>query len=496
MTVVQSTTTTETVRPTAASIGIKASLRVQRRLQLLSLIAIDVVTANAAFFLAYHLRYVLGLGGDVVGESFVDYGVYIPVQLLFVALCLLGHQLRGSYTLPRGSSIAGEAAAIVASTAIAAMVVFALVSMVRYPASSRLMFIYVWPAAFALGILGRVMIRSVRAQLHSAGYGVERVLVVGNNRLARMVMQMLAQQGHLGYQVVGFVDEIVRTDFGRFRALGSVSHLPTAIEQLRVDRVIVALPAAQHNKVAWVLDHCQKDGVSFSIVPDLFELRLSHLSLDTVSGIPLFDLQETSIAGWNLFVKRVLDVVGSAALLVLLAPFLLMVALAIKLDSKGPVLFYQTRLGRSGAPFTCLKFRSMREGAEEELSKLKLLNEVDGPIFKIRDDPRLTRLGRFIRRTSIDEVPQLWNVLRGEMSLVGPRPPLPSEVEHYEEWHRRRPEVVPGITGLWQVSGRSRLSFDEMVMLDIYYIENWSLGLDLQVLLRTLPAVIATAGAF
>jgi exopolysaccharide biosynthesis polyprenyl glycosylphosphotransferase len=487
--------TSEAVRP-PASLTLKASLRVQRRLQLFSLITADVITANVAFFLAYHFRYVLGLGGDVAGESFVDYAVYVPVQLLFVGLCLLGHQMRGSYTLPRGSSIAGEAGSIIASTAIAAMVAFALVSMVRYPASSRLMFIYVWPAAFLLGLFGRVLIRSVRAQLHRAGYGVERVIVVGNNRLARMVMQMLAQQGHLGYQVVGFVDEIVRSDFGRFRALGSINHLPTAVEQLRVDRIIVALPAAQHDKVLWVLDHCQKDGVSFSIVPDLFELRLSHLNLDTVSGIPLFDLHETSIAGWNLFVKRGLDVIGSAVLLVAFAPLLALVALVIKLDSPGPVLFHQTRFGRGGVPFTCLKFRSMRDGAEDELPKLQSLNEADGPLFKIRDDPRLTRLGRVLRRTSIDEVPQLWNVLRGEMSLVGPRPPIPSEVEHYEEWHQRRLEVVPGITGLWQVSGRSRLSFDEMVMLDIYYIENWSLGLDLQVLARTLPAVVATAGAF
>jgi lipopolysaccharide/colanic/teichoic acid biosynthesis glycosyltransferase len=169
---------------------------------------------------------------------------------------------------------------------------------------------------------------------------------------------------------------------------------------------------------------------------------------------------------------------------------------AIKLESPGPVFFRQIRLGKAGLPFACTKFRSMRVNAEALLADLAPLNEAQGPIFKMRDDPRLTRVGRILRRLSLDELPQLWNVVRGEMSLVGPRPPLPSEVEKYEDWHRHRLEVVPGITGMWQVSGRSELAFDEMVMLDLYYIENWSVGLDLQILARTIPTVLATRGAF
>lgn len=487
---------TEAAARSQARLRLRASLRLQRRLLLLSLLAADLLSTNLAFFVAYSLRYGYELGGDVAGESFVDYGVYVPVQIAFVVLCLLGYQVRSGYTLPRGSSIAAEIGSVIGSTAVAAMLVFAATSMLRYPASSRLTFIYAWLLAVVFGMLGRVAIRAVRAHLHRSGQGVEKVIVVGNNRLARMVMQMLAQQMHLGYRVLGFVDNGVRGDFGRFRALGAVQNLPNLVDQLQVDRVIVALPAAQHGEVLWVLDHCRKDGVSFSLVPDLFELRLSHVNLDTVSGIPLFGLEETNIAGWNLFVKRALDVAMSALLLVLLSPLFALIAAAIKLDSRGRVFFRQIRLGKGGAPFVCYKFRSMREGAEEEMDRLQELNEAQGPIFKIRDDPRLTRIGRLLRRTSLDELPQLWNVLRGEMSLVGPRPPLTSEVERYEEWHRRRLEVVPGITGLWQVSGRSQLSFDEMVMLDIYYIENWSLALDLQILARTIPAMITASGAF
>lgn len=495
MTFVQrAATKAPTAPPSILRLGV--NLVLGPRAFLVTLIAVDLIATNLAFYIAYLLRYAYELGGEVPGENAVDFAAYVPVHALFVAICLLGYQLRGIYALPRGSSLIREAGAIIGSTAIAAMVVFAIASMVRYPASSRLTFIYAWILAVTLCIIGRATIRMIRAQLHRAGLGVERVIVVGNNRQARMVMQMLAQQAHLGYRVLGFVDDAVRDDFGRFRALGPTQNLASLVPQLAADRVIVALPASQHGDIMWVLDRCRQDGVSYSLVPDLFELRLSHVNLETVSGIPLLAFDETNIAGWNLFVKRVIDVVVSAFLLVLLSPVLAALAIAIRLESRGPALFRQIRLGKGGLPFTCYKFRSMHERAEEEIGQLLELNEADGPIFKIRADPRLTRVGQLLRRASIDELPQLWNVLRGEMSLVGPRPPIPEEVERYEEWHRRRLEVVPGITGLWQVSGRSELSFDEMVMLDIYYIENWSLGLDLQILARTGPAVLGGSGAF
>ncbi len=482
----------------AASLSrrLRANPALLGRVHLASLVLVDLLATNLAFFVAYALRYVYEIGGDVLGESYVDYASYIPVQLLFVICCLVGHQVRGSYRLTRTTSPTAEAMSIVGSTAVAAMVVFALASLSRYPGFSRLTIIYAWVFAMFFTILGRTALRSLRAYLNRAGIGAQRAIVVGNNRLARMVMQMLTQEHHLGYQVVGFVDSSVRSDFGRFRALGSIEQLPTLIDELEASRVVVALPSSQHEDALWVLEHCRRDGVSVSLVPDLFDVQLSHVRLDSLCGIPVFGVKETSISGWNLVVKRVMDVVVSIAALLVLAPLFGIVALAIRLDSPGPVFFKQLRLGKGGAPFMCYKFRSMYQDAEAQLEQLRALNEADGPIFKMRDDPRLTRVGRFLRRTSIDELPQLWNVLCGEMSLVGPRPPIPAEVERYEDWHRRRLDVVPGLTGLWQVSGRSTLSFEEMVMLDIYYIENWSLGLDLQILLRTVPAVIATAGAF
>ena len=194
--------------------------------------------------------------------------------------------------------------------------------------------------------------------------------------------------------------------------------------------------------------------------------------------------------------KRAIDVIVAASGLIVLSPLLMLIALAIKLESPGPVIFRQVRVGKGGRHFTVHKFRSMRETAEQERAALLSQNEASGPLFKMKDDPRRTRVGALIRRLSLDELPQLYNVLLGEMSLVGPRPPLPSEVEQYQDWHMKRLETWPGITGLWQVSGRSDLSFDEMVLLDIYYVENWSLLLDLQIAFRTIPTLILGTGAY
>jgi exopolysaccharide biosynthesis polyprenyl glycosylphosphotransferase len=225
-------------------------------------------------------------------------------------------------------------------------------------------------------------------------------------------------------------------------------------------------------------------------------MSLSRVDVNDLGGIPIIGVRKTVIGRWQRAVKRLMDVALATTGGALALPFMGLIGLAIKLDSPGPVVFRQLRVGNGGRQFWCYKFRSMYEGAERDLERLRERNEADGAFFKIRDDPRRTRVGRWLRRTSLDELPQLYNVLRGEMSLVGPRPPLSSEVAQYEAWQMRRLEVAPGITGLWQVSGRSGVSFDEACLLDIYYIENWSPLLDIKILLRTIPKMLTGDGAY
>ena len=237
-------------------------------------------------------------------------------------------------------------------------------------------------------------------------------------------------------------------------------------------------------------------GVEFRVAPDLYELSFDRVDVGDLSGIPLIGLKELSLRGWNLVVKRAMDLALTLLAAPVVLPLAALIVVAIRRDSPGPAIFEQRRLGKDVRPFTAYKFRTMVVDAEARKAALAPLNEADGPLFKIRNDPRMTHVGRILRRTSLDELPQLWNVLRGEMSLVGPRPPTLEEAACYQEWQARRLEVLPGLTGLWQVLGRSDTSFNEMVRLDIYYAENWSLGMDLRILLRTIPAVISGRGAY
>jgi len=220
------------------------------------------------------------------------------------------------------------------------------------------------------------------------------------------------------------------------------------------------------------------------------------MHVEEIAGVPMIGIKEVRISGLNQWLKRGIDIAFSALVLTLGAPLMALIALMIKLDSPGAVFFRQERVGKMGQRFTLYKFRSMVANAEEQRQALEALNEADGPLFKIKADPRITRLGKQLRRLSLDELPQFYNVWRGEMSLIGPRPGLPAEVERYQEWHKRRMEVPPGLTGLWQVSGRSELTFDEMALLDIYYVENWSPALDIKIFLQTIPRVIFGNGAY
>jgi exopolysaccharide biosynthesis polyprenyl glycosylphosphotransferase len=461
------------------------------------LVALDLAMVNLAFYFAWYARYRMSLFVAVDPGNYVEHDVYLPLQVALSLVFAFIIGLRGLYRLPRAASALDDLSTIFTVAGVSVMLLFAGSTFVRYPAESRLTLIFAWFLITVLVVLVRANWLWILGVLHQRGIGVERTLVVGDNTVGRMIMQALAGRPHLGFTIAGFLATDGDSDFGRFRRLGTPDELERVIRQERIAQVVIALPSASHEAIMRIVNHCRRDGVQFRLVPDLYEVSLGRLDVDTVSGIPLMGIKNPAFEGLNFFAKRAIDVVLSVSVLVVLSWLYLLLAVLIWLEDRGGSPFYgQVRVGRGGREFIMHKFRSMRPDADEQLNQLLEYNEAEGPIFKMRDDPRRTRVGAWMRRWSIDEWPQLWNVLKGEMSLVGPRPAPPREVAQYEDWQLHRLDALPGITGLWQVSGRSELGFSEQVLMDMAYIENWSLGLDLRILLRTIPAVLSGKGAF
>jgi exopolysaccharide biosynthesis polyprenyl glycosylphosphotransferase len=457
----------------------------------------DIVLFNVSMVIAYWMRYELQWFRDI--SYYHAFSAYIPFALLFTVLMLLTFRMDQVYKKWPSRQWLDQIYRIINATAKSTVVMLAVTFMLQPLEYSRLLLVESGVAAVLLLAMSRALQDMIIGRLHARGIGVQRTIIVGAGEIGRTVMRTIVARPGLGHQIVGFVDdnpEKGNSDIGRFPGLGSVDNLPGLIEEKDVDQVIITLPWMYHRKIMGIVRACERKNISAHIVPDLFQMSLSRVDVDDLGGVPLVGVREVGFGQRVRTIKRVVDIVGALLGLTLGAPVLGLIAVAIRLDSPGPVIFRQTRVGANGKTFELYKFRSMYPGAEAKLEELRDMSEVDGPIFKMKDDPRVTPVGRILRRTSLDELPQLWNVLRGEMSLVGPRPPLPSEVCEYLEWHKKRMEVRPGVTGLWQVSGRSLLSFDEQCLLDIYYIENWSLWLDFQILLRTVPEVAFGNGAY
>ncbi len=332
------------------------------------------------------------------------------------------------------------------------------------------------------------------AILRAAGYH-RRAVLVGSGQHIEAVAHALAAGGSSPIAVVGFISLTPRPDNG-LRSLGSLEDLPEVIEREGIDEVIIADPAFPQRQAVDLVDTCHQRGVRVRVAPSTMEVLIHRADFVPGEAVPLFELRSPQFEGLDFAVKRTFDVLGSGLLLLLLSPLLAACAIAVASTSRGPLIYRSWRPGIGGEPFPCMKFRTMFTDADERQDELEVLNEADGALFKIRDDPRVTAVGRLLRRFSLDELPQLWNVLRGDMSLVGPRPLPQRDYEQLEDWHRKRYLVLPGITGLWQVSGRSELDFDDLVRLDFLYLEHWSVSLDLSILVKTIPAVLRGRGAF
>jgi exopolysaccharide biosynthesis polyprenyl glycosylphosphotransferase len=468
------------------------------RLSTLAMVLMDVVFINAAFVVAYWLRYEVEFGGTVEEANFVPLSAFLTVQVSLTLITILVFLTEGLYRGPRRPSWPSQMIVIIRGTITAMAVLIVIVFIFRPYFFSRLIFAQAWALMVIFLGLIRLLEDGLRGMLRRRGIGVVRLLLVGAGDVGRSIMQGLVAQPGLGYDVVGFVDDDREKlqDIGRFKALGATTDIPRLVTELAVDEVIITLPWLSHGKVLDIMNHCQQRRVQVKVVPDLFQISMNRVDIDELNGIPLIGFREPSLKVTSQLVKRGIDILVSLVALIVSSPVLIITALAIVIDSPGPVIFPQVRVGQGGRTFILYKFRSMRTGADDEKDSLRQGTETNGVTFKLKADPRRTRTGRFIRRTSLDELPQFYNVLRGEMSLVGPRPAIPSEVAQYEDWHRKRMLVKPGLTGLWQVMGRSELPFEEMVMLDIFYIENWSLPMDLTILLRTVPSVLSGRGAY
>jgi exopolysaccharide biosynthesis polyprenyl glycosylphosphotransferase len=448
---------------------------------------------------AYWIRYDLQLFRAVDPAFNVPYQVYLPFVAIFTLLLVLIYRQHGVYRLRHQISWFDEFYVIVNGTTTGVVVIIVFIFIYRPTFYSRAIFIYAGLLAVAILGLSRLLKVIVLRRMRRHGVGTKQILIVGAGEVARTVMRAMVANRDWGFHIIGFLDDHPargETDIGRFKALGGLDNLSTVLQEQTIDEVIITLPWQYHRKIMSIMAQCERKNIRVRIVPDLFQITLNRMQVEDIAGVPMIGIKEVRISGLNQLVKRAIDVILSTLALTLAAPLMALVALMIKMDSPGPAIFAQERVGKMGRRFMVYKFRSMVEDAEARRQTLEALNEADGPLFKIKEDPRTTRLGRQLRRLSLDELPQLYNVLRGEMSLIGPRPGLPSEVEEYQEWHKRRLEVPPGITGLWQVSGRSELTFDEMALLDIYYVENWSPALDAKILLQTIPRVIFGNGAY
>jgi len=341
----------------------------------------------------------------------------------------------------------------------------------------------------------RVFIRSVRKK----GYNFRNIIIVGTGKRARELADVIEQNKHWGLRLNGFVSD--NGDYrgkkiGEIPVLGSVLDIPQMLKKYVVDELIFAVSRKRLEELEELFLLCEEQGVRTRIAVNFFPHMIAKVHLDDLRGIPLLTFTTTPHNEALLFGKRFFDIIVSTIFLLLFLPLIIMISVFIKISSDGPVFFRQERIGLNGRRFIFYKFRSMLKNAEEMKETLKHLNEMDGPVFKIKKDPRATTIGRFLRRTSLDELPQLFNVLLGNMSIVGPRPPLPEEVEKYERWQRRRLSMKPGLTCLWQVNGRNKIKdFKKWMELDLHYIDNWSLKLDFKIFLKTIFVVLGGRGA-
>jgi len=481
-----------------------------------SLVIADALAAAVSFMLAFYVRERISVfaagGGLAWSDRFAPYGALLVfvvcIRLLSFRYCNL-YRVRGEF------SFFDDAVRIFKATAIGSLLIVAAAFLYRggfeFRAFSYARGVFVADFVFVLVIVGtfRFLMRAAQTFVRSRQINLIPTLVVGRGPEASLFIKEMSERPTLGYRVIGVVDTGTtdgNVTYEGVPVIGTLESLPELIRDSGANEVIIAEADVNADALFEVMMRCgRRRGVEFRIAPSLFNCLPRKTEIDQIGVLPMIRLFREPLSNGARILKRTFDIAFSALAIALLFPLWLLLAVLIKLDSRGPVFYTQERVGMDGRLFLLYKFRTMKAGADPELhreyqkafiagrAEANLGNEAQ-PTYKLLADPRVTRIGQLLRRTSLDEVPQLINVLLGDMSLVGPRPPIPYEVEAYELWHRKRLDMKPGLTGLWQVSGRNRLPFEEMVRLDLFYIENWSLLLDLKIVLRTGFVMISGQG--
>ncbi len=454
---------------------------------------VDVVMILIGFVVAYEVRL---HASDFVEIKWVPSLLsYLKFLFLFIPVWLVVFAGIGLYNFRGVGSMVKEMwlSVVGVSTVLSLMIIIIFFNQDTF--FSRLIIIYALFFVSVFVILGRVLIRLLQRYFYRYGIGVRRVLLVGVNNNTEDLQRYFDNNLNMGWELVGLLDEIKQKGekVGNYRVLGNLDKLVKIYKRYGINEIWLTGETDDDYQME-IINFCQRKDLVYRFVPGILGVVSANVETQTIAGMPLIALKETALEGWGRIIKRIFDIFFSLVVLIILGWLFVLIAIMIKIESPGPVFYCSERVGRKGKMFVIYKFRSMVINADKMKKELMAMNEAEGPMFKIKNDPRITRVGHFIRKTRIDELPQVWNVLKGDMSWIGPRPPLADEVKQYKAHHLKRLAIKSGITGPWQVTGRHDLDFDDIVKLDTYYIENWSIELDVQIFFKTIWLMLTRAG--
>jgi exopolysaccharide biosynthesis polyprenyl glycosylphosphotransferase len=456
------------------------------------LIFIDICVLALAYLFAY-------LFGGLLADSPVPLLKYWLALVFAVPYWCLALYANGLYQSIRTRTYLEVLWAVVKSAAVTFLLLGTFIFLFKLTFMSRLFFILFMGLSLLFIWLEKTAIFMSSHYVRRQGLNTRRLLIVGTGRRAEEFIKKVDKHPEWGFEILGAIDDEPGRGVhkvGRLDAIGTLDDIPRIFHRDAVDEVVFVVPRSRLNALQGAIDDCETEGVSVTVAVDLFDTKLARSSVSELEGMPLLRFRTTHAKEWELLIKRLFDFAVAGVGLLIISPLFLVMAILIKVTSKGPVFFKQNRLGLAGRQFTLYKFRTMREGAHNVLSEVADLNSMTTPEFQKKKKQWITPVGRFMRKFSIDELPQLINVFVGHMSIVGPRPTVPDEVDKYKDWQRRRFSMKPGITCLWQVNGRNNTAFEDWMKLDLEYLDNWSLWLDAKILLKTVPVVLFGIGAY